>query len=150
MTSLNIRGMASTLVDAARVAHWKRVLDAAPGGPKVGLLWKSMKLSGARARYFSPFDQWQAVLKTPGISFVGPTSFDIPDLDPFMRSMIETEVALDKQVADPGMFILRIDPSAGATCDASSTRTSACLRRRSRTRSGSTSRGSSSSRPIYR
>src|SRR5207249_6175680 len=50
------------IADAARIAHWKHVLEAAPPGPKVGLLWKSMKLNGARARYFSPFDHWQAIL----------------------------------------------------------------------------------------
>jgi tetratricopeptide (TPR) repeat protein len=58
------------VADPARVAHWKGLLAGAPAGPKVGLLWKSMKLDGARARYFSPFAQWEAVLKTPGVSFV--------------------------------------------------------------------------------
>lgn len=57
--------------DPDRVAYWKSVLDEqAPKGPKVGLLWKSMKTDGARARYFSPFAQWEAVLKTPGVSFI--------------------------------------------------------------------------------
>ena len=57
--------------DPARVAYWKALLDAeAPKGPKVGLLWKSMKNDGARARYYSPFAQWEQVLKTPGVSFV--------------------------------------------------------------------------------
>lgn len=59
------------IADPDRVAYWKGVLDdQAPKGPKVGLLWKSMKIDGARSRYFSPFAQWEAVLKTPGISFV--------------------------------------------------------------------------------
>ncbi|HWA63492.1 MAG TPA: tetratricopeptide repeat protein [Caulobacteraceae bacterium] len=57
--------------DPERIAYWKTVLETqAPAGPKVGLLWKSMKNDGARTRYFSPFAQWEAVLKTPGISFV--------------------------------------------------------------------------------
>jgi hypothetical protein len=57
--------------DPDRVAYWKGVLETqAPKGPKVGLLWKSMKNDGARARYFSPFAQWQSVLQTPGVSFV--------------------------------------------------------------------------------
>jgi tetratricopeptide (TPR) repeat protein len=57
--------------DPSRVAYWKGVLDEqAPKGPKVGMLWKSMKTDGARARYFSPFAQWEAVLKTPGVSFI--------------------------------------------------------------------------------
>ncbi|MBO9710211.1 MAG: tetratricopeptide repeat protein [Caulobacter sp.] len=56
--------------DPARVAHWRRELEGAPAGPKVGLLWKSAKLNGERARQFSPFSQWRAVLETPGITFV--------------------------------------------------------------------------------
>jgi tetratricopeptide (TPR) repeat protein len=58
------------IADAERVAHWKGVLGTAPKGPKVGLLWKSMKIDSSRSRYFSPFAQWEAVLKTPGVSFV--------------------------------------------------------------------------------
>jgi hypothetical protein len=57
--------------DPARVAHWKTVLDAeAPAGLKVGMLWKSLKLEGARLRYFSPFAAWEPVLSTPGVTFV--------------------------------------------------------------------------------
>jgi hypothetical protein len=55
--------------DPARVAHWRTVLAQRPG-PKVGILWKSLKLDGARQRYFSPFEQWRPVLETPGVSFV--------------------------------------------------------------------------------
>lgn len=56
--------------DPQRVAHWRRVLAEAPVGPKIGILWKSLKLDGARLRYFSPFDAWQSVLTTPGAVFV--------------------------------------------------------------------------------
>ena len=56
--------------DPARVAHWRKVLQRAPAGAKVGILWKSMNVRGERGRNFSPFHQWGAVLKTPGISFV--------------------------------------------------------------------------------
>ena len=56
--------------DPKRVAHWRRMLAKAPGGPKIGLLWKSLKLEGARARFYSPFDQWAPVLATPGAVFV--------------------------------------------------------------------------------
>jgi hypothetical protein len=56
--------------DPQRVAHWRDVIKSAPPGPKIGLLWKSLKLDGARLRYFSPFDQWRAVLATPGAVFV--------------------------------------------------------------------------------
>lgn len=56
--------------DPKRVAHWRRLLKTAPPGPKVGLLWKSLISKDARQRYFSPFDQWAPVVKTPGVSFV--------------------------------------------------------------------------------
>jgi hypothetical protein len=57
--------------DLARVAHWRGVLAAeAPAGFKVGLLWKSIKLDGARLRYYSPFEHWAPVLATPGCAFV--------------------------------------------------------------------------------
>ena len=56
--------------DPARVAHWREVLKEAPEGLKVGLLWKSMKLDGARHRYFSPFDAWAPVLTLPGLSLI--------------------------------------------------------------------------------
>ncbi len=56
--------------DPDRIAHWREALHAAPPGPKIGLLWKSMRLEAARARYFSPFELWAPVLRTKGVSFV--------------------------------------------------------------------------------
>jgi hypothetical protein len=56
--------------DPERVAHWKKALEDAPPGPKVGLLWKSATNKDNRSRFFSPFEQWAPVLKTPGVSFV--------------------------------------------------------------------------------
>jgi hypothetical protein len=56
--------------DPKRVRHWKKALAAAGEGPKIGLLWKSLKKDGARHRYYSPFEQWAPVLATPGATFV--------------------------------------------------------------------------------
>jgi len=56
--------------DPERVAHWRGVLDGLGGAPKIGVLWKSLKLDAARRRYFSPFDQWREVLSRPGTTFV--------------------------------------------------------------------------------
>ncbi|OYW99861.1 MAG: flagellar protein FlbA, partial [Caulobacter vibrioides] len=56
--------------DPARVAHWKAELEKVGPGPKVGLLWKSLKLNAERARQFSPFHLWEPVLQTPGAVFV--------------------------------------------------------------------------------
>jgi hypothetical protein len=55
--------------DPARVEHWRGLLRDHPG-PKVGLLWKSLKLDGGRLKHYTPFDQWRAVLETPGATFV--------------------------------------------------------------------------------
>ena len=56
--------------DPGRVSHWRRVLQEAPPGPRVGLLWKSAVLSAGRKRSFSPFDAWAPVLRTPGVTFI--------------------------------------------------------------------------------
>ena len=56
--------------DSKRVVYWRDALTSAPPGPKIGVLWKSLKLDGARLRYFSPFDAWRPVLATPGAVFV--------------------------------------------------------------------------------
>ena len=56
--------------DPERVAHWRRLLADAGPAPKVGLLWKSAVTAGHRHRYFSPFEQWAPVLRTPGVAFV--------------------------------------------------------------------------------
>ncbi len=55
--------------DPARVSHWTSTLSPLPG-LKVGLLWKSLLINSARHRFFSPFEQWAPILKTPGVSFV--------------------------------------------------------------------------------
>ena len=56
--------------DRARVAHWREVLQGAPAGPKVGLLWKSAVNRDSRHRYFSPFVTWAPVLAQKGVTFV--------------------------------------------------------------------------------
>lgn len=54
--------------DPVRVAHWRQTLDG--DRPRVGILWKSLKSSALRDRFFSPFEQWREVLSLPGIGFV--------------------------------------------------------------------------------
>lgn len=56
--------------DPERVAYWKGELAKAPAGAKVGILWKSLVSNGARHRFFAPFVEWEAALRTPGITFV--------------------------------------------------------------------------------
>ncbi len=56
--------------DPARVAHWRKVLEGAPAGLKVGLLWKSAVNKDNRHRYYSPFAGWAPVLAQKGVTFV--------------------------------------------------------------------------------
>ena len=58
------------VADPARVAYWRSELKALGGGLKVGLLWKSLKVSAQRARFYAPFAEWAAVLGGPGVRFV--------------------------------------------------------------------------------
>lgn len=56
--------------DPVRVAFWRGQLDGLGPGRKIGLLWKSLKVSSQRARFYSPFGEWGGVLSTPGVRFV--------------------------------------------------------------------------------
>ena len=56
--------------DPIRVAHWRAALAALGAQPKVGVIWKSLVKDSARHRFYSPFEQWAPVLKTPGPTFV--------------------------------------------------------------------------------
>jgi tetratricopeptide (TPR) repeat protein len=56
--------------DEQRTAVWRERLAALSPRPKVGVLWKSLKLDAARRKWFSAFDQWRPVLETPGVDFV--------------------------------------------------------------------------------
>jgi len=57
-------------VDATKVAEISAKLAQLPAGPKIGVSWKSLKMNVARSKYYSPFDEWKQVLKTPGAVFV--------------------------------------------------------------------------------
>ena len=57
------------LADPRRVAHWRGRVQAL-AGLKVGLLWKSLTVDGARSKFFSPFDRWAPIVRTAGVSFV--------------------------------------------------------------------------------
>jgi tetratricopeptide (TPR) repeat protein len=56
--------------DPARVSYWRKALEDAPGGLKIGLLWKSAVSKDSRHRYFSPFETWAPVLAQEGVTFV--------------------------------------------------------------------------------
>jgi len=65
--------------DPDRIAHWRKWLESLSDLPKVGLLWKSGIISNGRHRFFSPFDRWEPILKTPGVTFI---NLQYGDCDP--------------------------------------------------------------------
>ncbi len=56
--------------DPDRVAEMRAQLDALGPGLKAGIIWKSLLMTPNRAKFFSPFQQWAPVLRTPGVHFV--------------------------------------------------------------------------------
>ncbi len=56
--------------DPERTTYWRDQLSHAPGGKKVGLLWKSAITNGGRHRFFSPFEQWAPILAAPDVCLV--------------------------------------------------------------------------------
>lgn len=65
--------------DPEKVARWTRELDALGPGFKVGLHWKSLILTGVRARYFSSFERWKPVLTAPGCVMVNLQCGDVSE-----------------------------------------------------------------------
>ena len=56
--------------DPARIAYWRDQLAALGPEPKIGVLWKSLRMDAARLRFFAGFDLWRGLLATPGFTFV--------------------------------------------------------------------------------
>lgn len=66
-----------------RVEYWKGELAKLPAGLKVGLHWKSLVMTGARAAFFAAgFQLWQPILTAPGCVMVNLQCGDVSaDLD---------------------------------------------------------------------
>jgi tetratricopeptide (TPR) repeat protein len=105
--------------DPARVAHWQEVLKGAPAGPKVGILWKSLRMEGARLRSFSPFEQWAAVLTTPGVSFINMQYGDCAEEIAAAKALYGIEIWQPPQIdlkddlADVGALACALDLTIG-------------------------------------
>lgn len=65
--------------DPEKVARWKSELEALGPGSKIGLHWKSLVLTGVRARYFSSFERWKPVLTAPGCVMVNLQCGDVTE-----------------------------------------------------------------------
>jgi len=80
--------------DPARVEHYRGLLRARGNKPTVGFAWRSMMMAGKRAKYYSTLDQWEPLLKTPGVRFVNVQYGDCTQelTDVASKSGIEIEV----------------------------------------------------------
>lgn len=56
--------------DPDQQAAFRDQLASFGPGLKVGILWKSLRMDARRSKFFSAFDAWEGVLKTPGAEFV--------------------------------------------------------------------------------
>lgn len=56
--------------DEELVEQFRAQLAGFGPGLKVGLLWKSLKMTAKRTKFFSGFEAWKPVLTLPGIEFV--------------------------------------------------------------------------------
>jgi len=65
--------------DPVRVAEFKAELDELGPELKVGMVWKSLRMTANRQRYFSPLDAWKPVLKVPGTQFINMQYGDAED-----------------------------------------------------------------------
>ncbi len=78
--------------DPDRVAYWKGELEKLGPQPKVGLLWKSLKLDAERARQFSPFHLWEPILQTKGVTFVNLQYGDCEDEIEYAKRELGVEI----------------------------------------------------------
>lgn len=98
--------------DPARIAHWREVLKDAPDGLKVGFLWKSALMNNARRRFFSGFDGWEPVLRTPGVSFINLQYGETADEIAYARERFGVEIW-----TPPGIDLKQdLDDVAALTC----------------------------------
>ncbi|MGV9010243.1 tetratricopeptide repeat protein [Brevundimonas sp.] len=66
--------------DPDRVARWAAELQALGLGLKIGLHWKSLVMTGARAAFFATgFQLWQPILTTPGCIMINLQCGDVSD-----------------------------------------------------------------------
>ncbi|HYE43906.1 MAG TPA: tetratricopeptide repeat protein [Caulobacteraceae bacterium] len=56
--------------DPARVAHWRNRLEAIGPGPYVGLHWRGGTRVQARSHYYTRIEDWEAVLRLSGLTFI--------------------------------------------------------------------------------
>jgi tetratricopeptide (TPR) repeat protein len=99
--------------DPGKVARWRAELARLGDGLKVGLHWKSLVLTGSRARYFSSFERWAPVLTTPGAVMVnlqcGDVSEDLAQAEAAGVSIWTPPINLKDDLEDVAALSLALD-----------------------------------------
>lgn len=57
--------------DPERATMWKERIGGLGPGPKIGISWRSLKVSGVRSVDGTSLDQWGPILTIPGIHWIG-------------------------------------------------------------------------------
>jgi len=73
--------------DPEKITLWRERLDALGPGLKVGICWRSMVMTAERRKYYSEINDWEPVLKVPGVQFINLQYDDCTD---------EIAIALDQ------------------------------------------------------
>ncbi len=76
----------------AQVDYWRETLADRGDGLKVGLLWKSLKVSSQRSRFYSPFAEWAPVLATPGAHFINLQYGDCSEEIAYARDILGADI----------------------------------------------------------
>ncbi len=101
--------------DPARVDAFAKQLAALGPGPKVGLLWKSLKMDASRSKHFAPFEMWKPILKTPGAVFINLQYGEAED------ELAEAEARFGVKIHQPQDIDLKDDldgvAALGKACD---------------------------------
>lgn len=101
--------------DPARVEAFRKQLAALGPGPKVGVLWKSLKMDAVRTKHFAPFEMWKPILKTPGASFI---NLQYGEVD---EELAEAEARFGVKIHQPQDIDLKDDldgvAALGKACD---------------------------------
>ncbi|MHA6287064.1 tetratricopeptide repeat protein [Maricaulis sp. CAU 1757] len=94
---------------------FREQLDGFGPGLKVGLLWKSLKMDAKRSRYFSAFDAWEGVLRTPGCEFVNLQYGEVDEEIATARERFDVEIHQPRDI-DLKMDLDKV-AALGASCD---------------------------------
>lgn len=56
--------------DPRRMEEWRERFASLPGGPVVGVSWRSRRMRSSQSAYFTTLDSWASLLSADGVSFV--------------------------------------------------------------------------------